>query len=138
MHMVLAAPGAGGKGAALDELVKFLNNHEHDLLRGKQTTSQTLGGWITDLETKAEQEQVLRDEIETKGRRANDAESIPKHVSSWCDLMRDYDELHGKKATAKVNSRYALPEHIPALGIELQKSEKLSFLHRYAQMPPAE
>jgi hypothetical protein len=37
--------------------------------------------------------------------------------------MRDYDELHGEKATAKVYSRYALPDHIVALGIQLQKSD---------------
>jgi hypothetical protein len=38
--------------------------------------------------------------------------------------MRDYEEeLHAKKTSAKVNSRYALPEHIVALGLELQKSD---------------
>ncbi len=32
MLMVLAAAGARGKGAALDEKLRFINNHEHDLL----------------------------------------------------------------------------------------------------------
>ena len=123
MHMVLAPPGARGKGAALDQLCTFLNNHEHDFLRGKATTVPTLSGWIVDLKKVAEQEQAKRDDIETKGRGANEAETVAKHVTTWCDLMRDYDELHGKKAPPKVNSRYALPDHIVALGITLQKSD---------------
>ncbi len=44
MHMVLAPPGARGKGAALDQLCTSLNNHEHDFIRGKATTVATLSG----------------------------------------------------------------------------------------------
>ncbi len=58
MHMILAGAGVRGKGTAIEGLVKFLNHHEHDLLRGKQTTAQTLGGWINDLKKIAEQEQA--------------------------------------------------------------------------------
>ena len=49
MHMVLAPPGARGKGTALDQLCTFLNNHEYELIRGKATTVATLSGWIVDL-----------------------------------------------------------------------------------------
>ena len=76
-YSLLLSAGARGKKAALDELIKFLNNHESDLLRGQQTISQTLGVWIND------------------------------------------------------NSRYALREHIIALGIKLQKNDTV-FLPRHS------
>ncbi len=43
-----------------------------------------------------------------------------------------YDDLHWDKAApVKVNSRYALSEHIVVLGIELQKSDT-AFLPRHS------
>jgi hypothetical protein len=53
MDMALAGAGVCGKGTAIDPLVNFLNNHEHDLVRGKQTTAHTLGIWISDLKNRA-------------------------------------------------------------------------------------
>ena len=124
-HMALGAMGARGKGEQTTKLCEFLNQHEHDLLRGKTTTTQTLSGSINDLKKIAENEHIRRTEIETKGRGAVETESIPKHVTLWYDLMQDYEEQYGKKAAekAKTNSRYALPDHIRALGIEIQKSD---------------
>jgi hypothetical protein len=59
-----------------------------------------------------------------------DAEAVAKHVATWCDLMWDYEELHAKNASVKVHSRYALPDHFVALGIEQQKSDT-AFLPRH-------
>jgi hypothetical protein len=59
-----------------DQRCTFLNNHEHDLIREMATTVPTLSGWIVDLKKIAEQEQVRRDDIETKGSWANELKQL--------------------------------------------------------------
>jgi hypothetical protein len=133
--MVLSPPNTRGKGDAVEDIIKFLSVHQHDLLRGKSTTSETLNKWITECKKLADAEQARRDEIEAKGRGAQEIESIPRHITIWCDLMSDYEENYGKKSAnatkATSTSRYAIPDHIRALGIELQKSDS-SFLPRHS------
>jgi hypothetical protein len=63
MHMVLSPPNTRGKGDAVEDLIKFLSAHQHDLLRGKSTTSETLNKWITECKKLADAEQARRDEI---------------------------------------------------------------------------
>ena len=79
------------------------------------------------------EELARRAEINEKGRGAEDVPSLKKFISVWGDLMMDYEETHGAKATAaaKKNSRYALPDSVRALGIELQKSDT-AFLPRHS------
>jgi hypothetical protein len=53
-------------------------------------------------------------------------------------IVHDYVEFCGKKAAAaaKKNSRYALQEHMCALGIELQKSDT-AFLPQHSSKEDA-
>jgi len=45
-HMVLSPAGKHGKRRFLDKLVDYINSYDHELLRGRKTTSETVGEWI--------------------------------------------------------------------------------------------
>ena len=54
MHLVLAPPSTHGKGPAMEELVKFLNGHQHPVLQEKCTTADTFNIWLKDFKKLAE------------------------------------------------------------------------------------
>ena len=88
---------------------------------------------MKELKVIGSKELARRAEINERGRGAEDAPSLKRFISVWGDLMLDYEETHGAKAAAaaKKNSRYALPDSVRALGIELQKSDT-AFLPRHS------
>jgi hypothetical protein len=136
MHLVIAPPNSRGKGEALKAFTDFLNKSQHELLVGRQTNPDCVGNWVKDLRQVGVEELARRAEINEKGRGAEDASSLKKYVTVWGDLMRDWEEAHGAKAIAAAKkaaaaSRYALPDHVRALGIELQKSDT-SFVPRHS------
>ena len=119
-----------GKGRFILELVNFLNNSDHEAIRGKTTTEQTVRIWIATGKQSASNEHSRREEIRMRGRGAEDLSSVEPHITAWYDLMQEFHELSKHDEEVSKNGRYAVLQHLAHLGIKLQKSDT-SFLPRH-------
>ncbi len=111
-HLVLAGKGKHGKGNCSNDLAKFLSNSEHELCRGKSTTSDTVLVWVNLGKEAAEKEEIRRTQEASNGNNfhstGSDAQSIPPYASIWCALMQAYREYTNTHSTS-VCPRYLEP-----------------------------